>query len=135
MSPSTSSVNFSNYAISPAGCSSSNNISRSTTTSPVASSIKKRGRGRPRKEVLTKFDESKYQDLSPAERKYKLLRDKNNEASRKSRINRTQIVKKADKVLKRLERTNKRLELKLKHVESLNDQMKRFIEIMLTSQG
>lgn len=129
MSPSTSSVNFSNYANSPAGC----NISRST--SPVSSSIKKRGRGRPRKAVLTKFDESKYQGLSPAERKYKLLRDKNNEASRKSRITKTQNVKKADKELKRLERTNKRLQQKLKHVESLNDQIKGFLEIMLASQG
>lgn len=122
----------SSYVNSTAGCSSSSETIRSTNS--ITGRYKKgRGRGRPRKEVRTTFDEERYEGLSKDEKKYKMLRDKNNEASRRSRLNRTKKVRMADKEVRQLEKTHCRLQRKLEHVESLGVQMKQFLMEMLTS--
>lgn len=107
-----------------------------TTTcspSPASGSGKRRGRGRPRKEIRTSFDEKTYEGLSPVEKKYKMLRDKNNEASRRSRMNRTQKSRLADRQVKRQERKQAKLGQKLKHLESLQENLKAMVKIMLSS--
>lgn len=48
----------------------------------------KRPRGRPPKTEPTKLSHSEYKKLSPSDRKYYEMRLKNNEASRRSRLNR-----------------------------------------------
>ncbi|XP_035910513.1 mucin-5AC-like [Anopheles stephensi] len=60
---------------------SSSDVSSSTTKTP-------KRRGRPPKAAGTVRDRSQYQHLSEADWRYREQRDKNNEASRKSRINR-----------------------------------------------
>lgn len=75
----------------------------------------------------------KYEGLEGAEKKYKMLRDKNNEASRRSRLNRTQKAKKADVEVRRLERRQGRLERKLNHGEELHLKLMAIIEKMLRS--
>lgn len=119
------------YDNSPAGCSSISNTSSTTNPSLSGSSIKRRGRGRPRKVIQTSFDEKKYEGLSANEKKYKMLRDKNNEASRRSRLNRTQKTREAGKEVRQLERRNQKLAQKFKHVKSLHDQLKVILEDML----
>lgn len=114
------------YANSPAGCSSV------SPYSPQSSISSKRGRGRPRKTIITSFDPKKYEGLHGAEKKYKMLRDKNNEASRRSRLNRTQKVKLADVEVRRLERRQTKLVRKLSHFEGLQGKLKEFIAIMLS---
>lgn len=59
-------------------------ISEATSS---ASANKKR-RGRPPKQTSLQLDPSFYQDLNEEDQRYREQRDKNNEASRKSRINR-----------------------------------------------
>lgn len=71
---------------------------RSTTSSTASSvcgdstsdrsSIGKKRRGRPPKQTSLRFDRSEYEHLSEQDQRYREQRDKNNEASRKSRINR-----------------------------------------------
>ncbi|XP_058448466.1 uncharacterized protein LOC131428496 [Malaya genurostris] len=58
------------------------NASETSSTRPV------KRRGRPPKPVSSIRDRSEYQHLSEADMRYREQRDKNNEASRKSRINR-----------------------------------------------
>lgn len=130
LTPQTSASSYINSTT--AGCSSSSETNRSTKSTTVRLT-KGRGRGRPRKEVRTTFDEERYKGLSKDEKKYKMLRDKNNEASRRSRLNRTKKVRMADKEVLQLESTHRRLQSKLQHVESLNVQMKQFLMKMLTS--
>lgn len=57
------------------------------SVSEVSSSNKKR-RGRPPKQSSLVSDRTEYQHLSEEDQRYREQRDKNNEASRKSRINR-----------------------------------------------
>lgn len=102
------------YANSPAGCS-----SNSSTKGSPGSGGQKRGRGRPRKEIRTKFDNRDYEGLSPAERKYKMLRDKNNEASRKSRLHKTQKTATASLKLEQFQRQKVKLEAILARVNLL----------------
>lgn len=71
-----------------------------------------------------------YEGLSPGDKKYKMLRDRNNEASRKSRMNRTAKVKRAGKEVRGLTRENQKLQKKLSHYESLAERLKGAIKTM-----
>lgn len=53
-----------------------------------STSASKKRRGRPPKQSSLQFDRAEYQHLSEQDQRYREQRDKNNEASRKSRINR-----------------------------------------------
>lgn len=104
--------------------------SGATPSSSGSSRQQRRGRGRPRKEVRTTFDESLYKGLSPGDKKYKMLRDRNNEASRKSRMNRTAKVQRAGKEVRVLTRVQKKLVNKLGHYEALQEKLKEAIKTM-----
>ncbi|XP_061507230.1 mucin-19 [Anopheles gambiae] len=67
-------------------CGDSGSDVSSSTTNTTAKTPKRRGR--PPKQAGTVRDRSQYQHLSEADWRYREQRDKNNEASRKSRINR-----------------------------------------------
>lgn len=73
------------------------------------SSTVKRRRGRPSKPVQTHIDPTVLVNLSPDKKKYKMMRFKNNEASRRSRKNRKQKDMEVDKECNRLAAQNKRL--------------------------
>lgn len=125
-------------AASPCPSTSATCIPYSAINSPAPSSPSvsvtgstKRGRGRPRKEIVSVFDESKYEHLDEAERKFRILRDKNNEASRRSRLRKTGQIKKAEKQIKRWERRNRKLEERLKYIQRLNQQLNDVVTGML----
>lgn len=67
------------------------------------------------------------------ERKYKMLRDKNNEASRRSRLNRTQKALVADVQVKRLEKKQGSLNRKLDRLNACHAKLMGVLQVMLSS--
>lgn len=68
--------------------SSASSVYEDSISESASASASKKRRGRPPKQSSLQFDRAEYQHLSEQDQRYREQRDKNNEASRKSRINR-----------------------------------------------
>lgn len=90
----------------------------------------KRSRGRPPKTEPTVISPSEYKRLSPADRKYYEMRIKNNEASRRSRLNRKGKEEALFDELNQLEEKNAELHRQDLHMDSeLEKWRKRLIKL------
>uniref|UniRef100_A0A182QFL6 BZIP domain-containing protein n=1 Tax=Anopheles farauti TaxID=69004 RepID=A0A182QFL6_9DIPT len=92
---------------------SSSDVSSSTTNAKTP-----KRRGRPPKVAGTVRDRAQYQHLSEADWRYREQRDKNNEASRKSRINRKDREQRLEQEAERLNAQHQKLSFEERHLRT-----------------
>lgn len=116
-------TSLSSVSSSVASTSSTNSPVATKTSTTITTTTSRRRRGRPSKPIRTHMTPEELANLTPDRKRYREMRFKNNEASRKSRISRKQRDIDQEKERRSLEKQNRRLRQLLEHSEDLNQQM------------